>query len=362
MKITTLSLIFALLCTGLADAKPKVAKGVTGSQYIYQAAGTTNIIAPQFQRAPVASFHVTSIVATATTADLTLRGKPPLDSYGVPLLQDQYKFDSTYQPDVYYALVTAGKARGSFFTVITNSPVSITIGLEGVALTNKDIKAVEVRPYWSLDTLFPASQANLSFIPTTESSGIMTQLIVSPLVLPDGSTPQQFAPSYYFNAATNSWADVTTPSINVGNTIVRPGQYLYAKNTGTNSFPLHTYISGSVLESQFILPIATGGSVLTTCFALPRTSDYKLSEIGFDNTNFAQSPDKSALGNKDLLIVDDGHGGVAATYYRYKNQWYDASNDIHPTDPTFPAGTAFGIRKASSSPATGPLKNRDKRN
>src|SRR5690606_8310072 len=100
--------------------------------------------------------------------------------------------------------------------------------------------------------------------------------------------------------------------------------------TGNNSFPLHTYISGSVLESQFVLPIATGSSVLTTPFALPRTSDYKLSEIGLDNTNFAQSQDKSALGNKDLLIVDDGFGGIAGTYYRYKNQWYEATNDTYP--------------------------------
>lgn len=361
MKISTLSLVFVLLCSGLAEAKTKVTQAVVGSQYIYQEAGTTNIIAPQFQRAPVASFHVTSVSSAATTATLTLRGKKPLDSYGVPLFQDQYQYDAAFQPNTYYALVTAGKARGSFFTVDTNSPASITIELTGPPLVSKDIKAVEVRPYWTLATLFPASQATVSFIPTTQSSGVMTTMIISPLVLPAGALPQKFAPSYYFDSTMNSWVDQANPSVSAGDTIVRPGQYLYALNTGTNSYPLHTYISGSVLRSQFTLEIATGSGVLTTCFSLPRASDYKLSEIGFNNANFLQSTDKSALGDNDLLLVDDGHGGVAGTYYRYKNQWYDASNDAFPTDPTFAAGTAFGVRKANFSPANGPLYNRDTR-
>src|SRR5690606_21391396 len=111
----------------------------------------------------------------------------------------------------------------------------------------------------------------------------------------------------------------------------------------------------------FTIELATGSGAFKTCFSLPRASDYKLSEIGFNNSNFVQSTSKSPLGGNDLLLVDDGHGGVGATYYRYKNQWYDASNDAFPTNPTFAAGTAFGVRKANFSPATSPLYNRDNR-
>lgn len=357
MKIPTLSLIFALLCSALAAAGPRVTTTVLGSQYIYQEAGATNIIAPQFQRPAVASFQVTSVASAATTATLTLRGKKPVDSYGAPLLQDQYRYDPAFQPNTYYALVTAGTARGAFFTVSTNSPTSVTIDLDGPPLTSKDVKAVELRPYWSLATLFPADQATISFIPTTQSSGVMTTMIISPLVLPAGALPQNFAPNYYFDSTLNNWVDQTNPSVSAGDAIVRPGQYLYAVNTGTNSYPIHAYISGSVLPSQFTLRLASGSNVLINCFSLPRASDYKLSEIGFNNTNFVQSTDKSPLGSNDLLIVDDGHGGVGGTYYRYKNQWYNASNDAFPTNPTFRAGTAFGLKKASSSPATSLLYN-----
>ena len=281
-----------------------------------------------------------------------------MDSYGVPLFQGQYQYDSTSQPTTYYALVTAGTARGSFFTVNTNGPTSVIIDLNGPPLASKDVKAVELRPYWSLATLFPASQATISFIPTTQSSGVMTTMIISPLVLPAGALPQNSAPNYYFDSTLNNWVDQANPSVSAGDAIVRPGQYLYALNTGTNSYPLHTYISGSVLPSQFVLNIASGSSVLTTCFSLPRASDYKLSEIGFNNTNFVQSTEKSPQGFNDLLVVDDGHGGVGGTYYRYKNQWYDASNDASPTNPTFRAGTAFGLRKVSSSATNITLKNK----
>lgn len=55
--------------------------------------------------------------------------------------------------------------------------------------------------------------------------------------------------------------------------------------------------------------------------------------------------------------VIEGRIEVGGTYYRYKNRWFDASNDAFPTNPTFAAGTAFGLAKAISFTATSLLYN-----
>jgi hypothetical protein len=86
-------------------------------------------------------------------------------------------------------------------------------------------------------------------------------------------------------------------------------------------------------------------------FSLPRNSSYSINQIGFNDANFTQSTGTNQAQLNDQLNIDDGQGGVTATYYRYKNQWYNTDNAL-PTNPVFAAGTVFGLKKPSSARTT----------
>ncbi len=327
----------------------RVAQPAGGSQYVLAPAGSTVIVAPQFQRPSVGTFQVTGVTLGGETATLNLKGLPPLDSYGAPLLDDQYKPAT----DTYYALVTAGDWTGLYFTVTANTATTLEVqtgGLPGGRASS--VRSVEVRPYWNIETLFPASVAEVSFIPTTNPNDVKTRLVLAPLTLSGNEQPQEVGEAYYYSSAVSGWVSAADPDSAAGKVLVAPGRYFYMQNTSAGSYPLDVVIAGSVLTAPLRQNLYSSAEEDTaTCFALARASDYKLSQIGFTDANFTPSLNQSPLGRNDLLIVDDGFGGVGAVYYRYKNKWYTTGSAL-PVDPVLPAGTAFGVlKKAGPGPA-----------
>lgn len=298
-------------------------------------------------------FKVSAVTPTNTQSSLNyslkLAGTPSKNAAGVPLKPNQYSYVAGTQPVTYYALVTAGKLKGAYFTVQGNSSNSLLIDPEGVKMSAKDITAVRLLPFWSLSSLFPPSQATISFIPTTNTSNIMTKVVISPPVTYGAEQPQNVGQSFYFSAALTNWVSATNPSVPAGDEVIQPGAYVYLQNTGSNNYPLHVFLSGSVFTNQFNFYFSastTSGAI--SYFSLPRNSSYPISQIGFNDSNFTQSTGTALHQRNDRLIIDDGHGGVAAIYYRYKNRWYSAGNPV-PTNPVFPAGTVFGLLKISSA-------------
>jgi uncharacterized protein (TIGR02597 family) len=303
-------------------------------------------------------FNVASVAPNSANYALQLAGNPPRNSYGATLTNNEFQYSSN-SPTTYYTLVTEGSMKGTFFTVVSNTTHSVTIDAEGLAITSKDIKAINILPYWSLSSLFPSSQATISFIPTTNSSNIMTTIVISPPSTTGTNQPQQVGQSYYFNATLTNWVNETNPSLPAGDDVIAPGQYVYVQNNGSNCYPLYEFISGSVLPNDFNFYFSTSSrNVVISYFSLPRNSIYGINQIGFNDQNFTQSPTKSSLGRKDQLIIDNGHGGIAATYYKYKNQWYDASSDQLSTNPVFAAGTVFGVVKSPTPKGTSVLINK----
>ena len=399
-KLLSLAVVLA---STIAHAAPAKQSGVTatsmGNQYIYIAPGNTTCVAPQFlytgaglltqegittnviygtnnnevvteqvtngqiatlsvsnNYATGGNFMVTAVAPTNAGGSqdyiLKLAGSPPKNASGVPLKPNQYAYVAGVQPVTYYILVTAGALKGDFFTVQGNSPISLLIDSAGLPLSSKDIMAVSLLPYWSLSSLFPPSQATISFIPTTNSSNVMTKVVISPPVTFAMQQPQNVGQSFYFNASLTNWVSTTNPSVPAGDAVIPPGAYVYVQNTGSNNYPLHEFISGSVLTNQFNFFFTTSRtSSVVSYFSLPRNSSYSIGQIGFNDANFTQSTGTNRAQLNDQLNIDDGQGGVAATYYRYKNQWYNTDNAL-PTNPVFAAGTVFGLKKPSSARAT----------
>jgi hypothetical protein len=299
------------------------------------------------------NFAVTAVTPTnaggSLDYNLKLAGNPPKTAGGVPLKPDQYSYVAGAQPVTFYALVTAGTMKGDFFTVQGNTANSLLIDPEGLRISSKDITAVSLLPFWSLSSLFPPSQATISFIPTTNPSNVMTKVVISPPVTYGTQQPQDAGQSYYFNANLTNWVSATNPTVPAGDAVIPPGAYVYLQNTGSNNYPLHEFISGSVFTNQFNLFFTSSRtSSVISYFSLPRNSSYPIGQIGFNNSNFTQSTGTGLAQRNDQLIIDNGHGGVSAIYYRFKNQWYNTGNAV-PTNPVFPAGTVFGLKKPSSA-------------
>ncbi|MFA6289014.1 MAG: TIGR02597 family protein [Opitutaceae bacterium] len=294
-------------------------------------------------------FTVAKVTDANPVCTLRLAGDPPKNALGVPLKANQYAYAAGTQPVTYYVLVTAGKMTGEFFSVQGNTADTLLIYTAGVSVSAKDIKAVNLLPYWSLSSLFPASQANIAFIPTTDPSNVMTKLVINPPVILGPQLPQVVGKSYYFSASLGAWVSVDNPSVPAGDTVLPPGGYIYFQNTGSVSFPLRVFISGSALVDPFKFYLTSMKTVSTaSTFALPRNTPYSINEMGFNNSNFAQSRGTDSSQRKDELIVDDGHGGVAAIYYRYKNKWYNTDSPV-PVTPVFAPGTAFGVKKPANN-------------
>jgi uncharacterized protein (TIGR02597 family) len=349
MKQALLTLLFATAFAATASAQTfRASPIVGGSQYVVAPAGRTVIVAPEFQRPSVATFRVTAASTASGLTTLTLTGRPPLDSYGAPLLTNQYQAAA----DTYYAMVTAGDWMGMFFTVTANTATTLEIQTDSLPnSTAKSVRAIEIRPYWSLETLFPASVADVSFIPTTDPMAIKTQIVLSPVITTATEQPQAIGEAFYFNSTASAWVSATDPSTDNGKTLVAPGRYLYWQNTSAGSYPLDVVIAGTVLTAPFRQNLFSAADDTTiTYFALPRSSPYKLSQLGLTDINFTPSLSQGLLGRNDVLVVDDGFGNAGAIYYRYLKKWYVVGSAL-PVDPVFPAGTAYGVlKKANSSP------------
>ncbi len=366
-KISIHLLLALLLFSGAHAAQKGFSAATMGSQYLLMPPASDSVVAPQFLRPIAAVFSITSLTLTnnATLATLALAGDPPLDSYGVPLSENRFQYASGTQPETYFALVTSGKRTGTIFLVASNTATTVTVDAGGLPLAAADIKAIEIHPCWTLRSLFPPAQTDISFVSSPDGDPDVSAIAnVSPTLvsIPDfagSGTSRPVSASYFFNDKIGDWATTDAPAVAAGDTFITPGEYVIVTNEGSSSFPLHEYIAGAAFYKDFTFFLATlANAAQDTYLAIPRASDYKITEIGFSDANFVQSTSKSNGGRNDLLIVSDATGAAAATYYRYKNQWYDTSNDAFSTNPAIPAGTALTVQKVLSDGADKILLNK----
>jgi uncharacterized protein (TIGR02597 family) len=350
--------IFALLAgvqlVAIAFAQESGIYEVTGGQqYIAVTAHETAIVAPEFQPPSVALLSISSVSTSGNTTTLILAGDPPLDAYSAPVLADAY---SRKVYPVYYTLVTAGSSTGSCYSVISNSASQIVIDTQGETLSSVNITSIDLRPYWTLETLFPASGAGAAFIATRNTENIMTKLILSPVTVTSSQTPQNQGQKFYFSHSLKNWVSESDPTVSAGGVTVPPGRYLYMQNTGIGSFSIDAYFAGTVLKTPFRITLYSSPSEdLKTLFALPRASSYLLSDIGLNDENFSSSTSGSL---KDLLFIGDSDIRALGTYYRSGANWYAVGSAI-PVNPTIPSGTAYAVKKASNANGEKALLNRN---
>jgi uncharacterized protein (TIGR02597 family) len=333
----------------LAIAQSTVSTPTVGFVTITMAANSDTIIAPQLLRPSELSASVSSVSVNGSQATLSISG--------TSMTQDQFTYNSLTQPKVYYVLVAAGGLTGTYFTVVSNTTSTITINLDGLNPSNQDITSIEIRPTWTLRSLFPPSDANTSFTPSSSSSpgNRRTQLLI-----PNNTTSgvnRSASATYFFNNTTGvqDWVSTASTSTKAGDTAILPGSYIIHRNTGGTPVSLSLTLTGGVYSLPLANYLATSSTTPTdTYLALARPTDYTLSELGLDNSSFTQSTSTSPGGRRDTLLVVNMNGtganrAAAATYFRFNNNWYStAASTVITNTAVIPAGSAVIIRKVIS--------------
>ena len=126
------------------NAQTTVNSDIVG--YVKQtlAAGSDTIFAPQVQRPVEYTGTVSSVTASGDNATLVC----PSASFSA----NGFQYVAITQPKTYFALVTAGTLTGTTFRVVSNGTGDVVVARDGLTVVSADITAIELRPYWTLNT------------------------------------------------------------------------------------------------------------------------------------------------------------------------------------------------------------------
>src|SRR4051812_21126592 len=111
-------------------------------------------------------------IQSVTTNTITITGSPNFAA-------NKYVYAAGSQPNRYYALIGGGGSsnpkEGHTFLITANGTNTLTVDtsvedLSGITAQTQ----VTVIPYWTLATVFPATDQNVSFTPTTSTGSFKT--------------------------------------------------------------------------------------------------------------------------------------------------------------------------------------------
>ena len=197
MKKLNLSLAILALAAMSVNAQTTVNSDIVGYTKLTLAAGSDTILAPQLQR-PLA--HTGAVGSVVTSGD-----NATLSCTGATFIANGFQYVANTQPKTYFVLVTAGTLTGTTFRVVSNGTGDLVVARDGLAVVSADITAIELRPYWTLNTMFPSADSGVSFTPSTGTTTVArrTQLVLPNFV----AMGINRAPStlYFYNPTLADW-------------------------------------------------------------------------------------------------------------------------------------------------------------
>jgi len=352
------SLSIAALCTvAVTSASAQTAtSGPVGFTTQLFVANSDTRFSPPLTRPPEFTGGVAAPLPGAT-AVVTVAGSPGWTA-------NQFAFSPPSQPKTYYAIFGPTSptpapydAEGKFFTVTANTANTLTIDLAGDSLSSVPVNAqVQLIPYWTLGTLFPAADANVSFIPSVSQFVRQTEILVPNHAALGVDTA--VAATYYFTSG--QWRKFGDGAVNYDNATLPPTESFTVRNKASSSTLVNL---GGVEVKKVTTPLATQAADKQDNFvAIVRPVDVAIKDLGL-TTNGAFVPSTSAFVRADEILIYDNNvigtdKSASATYYLLTgaaspadSRWrkfgaptVDAGADV------IPAGAGFVIRKA---PAVG---------
>lgn len=252
---------------------------------------------------------------------------------------------------------------GKTFQVVGNGSASLVLDLNGDCIDTVPPGApVSVTPYWTLDTLFPRTDANVSFTPSSSPLAIQTQLLI-PNYTGTGINLAASKSFYFIESGTNvGWRKTGEPiAKDYGSQILLPDGYLIIRNKN-NAPTLPLRIAGNVVVDKSSFPLHTNLSTAQdNHLGLPSPLPVALGALGLAAGPFAATTNPLQIRDR-LLLFDNATPAYNKT--PNKSYFYLASGTFagwrlagapleqdHGTDP-IPGCSALLIRKAPADGAT----------
>lgn len=197
--------------------------------------------------------------------------------------------------------------EGRFYRILGNTISTLTLELNGDSIESVAAGTpLTIYPYWTLATLFPASDANVSFTPSPNVLSIKTQILI-----PDyTSTGINLAASkayFYINSGSNVGWRKSGDSMTAdrGSDLLLPDGYLIVRNKN-NAPTLPLRICGSVMTGKQSTALDTNTlSKQDNSLSLIRPVELPLKSVGLspEQGNFVTSTGTNNI--QDQLLVFD---------------------------------------------------------
>lgn len=310
-------------------------------------ANSDTYVSIPFHRTAAFTGHVSSVSGNV----ITVAGTPGWTS-------NQFVYAAGSQTNTYYAFIRSGTKEGNYYTVTANSGNSLTLDLAGdtlSGLTSSD--SVSVIPYWTLGTLFPASDAGVSFTASPSVASIRTA-ILTPDLQTAGINLATTKSYFFYNSA---WRQTgQSLAISKNDDILIPDTYFIVRN-GANAGTFTQ--AGSVVLKKSVVPLLTQASTKQdNAVALTRPVPVSLNDSGLISSGAFVASASPAVRKDELLVFDNTvaakNKAASAIYYYYNNGWrkvgQSAATDFGATI-VFGPDTGVQIRKAASG--TGQASN-----
>jgi uncharacterized protein (TIGR02597 family) len=342
----------ALLIISLRGVNPAVSKATVATDPVGFTttscfANSDTYMGIPFTRPP----EFTGTIQSVSANTVVVNGNPNWST-------NQFVYTAGTQRKHYYLLIGAGgilnPKEGHAFPVVANGANSLNVdtrfdNLSGIT-SNTQIALI---PYWTPLAIFPATDAGLSFTPTTSSAFYKTQILV-----PNTSTAGTKLPYsavYYFshnvNGTSNNvgWRQIgDANTTDHGDDPMLPDSYFVVRNTnGAPTLPLTAF--GSVLMTKIAVPLfALETGQQDNPIAMIRPVDVTL-----DATGLAPI-DNSFTQNDQLVLIDSAQqfGKQPKKVYIYNDGWRVAGDKADHSKDVIPAGSALIVRKAASPGGT----------
>jgi uncharacterized protein (TIGR02597 family) len=291
-------------------------------------------------------FAFMGAVSSISGGVITVAGAPGWTS-------NQFVYAAGTQPNHYYVLLggggTSNPKEGHIYPVNANGSNTLTVdttadNLTGVTANTK----VTLIPYWTPATIFPATDANVSFTPTTSPPTYQTLIRV-----PDYSavgTNLAFAAQYYFNSG--AWRRVSDSLDHGDDPLVPDGYFVIENSNGAPTLPLIN--RGAVVLRKISPPLETATSTAQdNPLGLVRPLDVALNATGLGPAN------GSFGANDQLLVFNNSQAALNKSpgIYYYDTSvgnsggWRLTGDTVTTNDhgaDIIPMGAGFIVRKAQT--------------
>jgi Verrucomicrobium spinosum paralogous family TIGR02597 len=253
------------------------------------------------------------------------------------------------QPNTYYVRLRSGSLGGQYFTISANSANTLTVDSNGLdlSLVGADEK-LEIAPYWTLGSLFPAANAGSAFVASATTFSRQTELYF-PNLSYNGINPPTDETFFFYNGA---WRKVgADAAVAYDDRVVLPDMFFRLRNRASAT---NLTIVGQVESGPVGTVINKGTIKLDNIVAIPFPTDVTLANSGLISSGAFQASSSAFSRSDELLVYSDDTPGLnrpsVATYYYLNSAWRkvgEAATTDFSNDKVFKAAKGVVIRKAA---------------